>query len=37
MNIDTQSVDQSVSAMADILAEYLRPEEVQLPSITPRS
>lgn len=30
MNMDTQSVDQTVSAMADVLAEYLNPEEVRL-------
>ena len=30
MNIETQSVDQTVSAMADVLAEYLNPEEVRL-------
>ena len=30
MNLDTQSVDQTVSAMADILANYLHPEEVRL-------
>ena len=30
MNIDTQSVDQTVSAMAEVLADYLHPEEVRL-------
>ncbi len=30
MNIDTQSVDQAVTAMAEVLAEYLHPEEVRL-------
>lgn len=30
MNISNQSVDQTVSAMAEILAEYLHPEEVRL-------
>ncbi len=30
MNIDTQSVDQAVSAMTEILAAYLHPEEVRL-------
>jgi hypothetical protein len=30
MNTDTQSVDQTVSAMADVLAKYLHPEEVRL-------
>ncbi|OLF34680.1 hypothetical protein BTW00_12170 [Psychrobacter sp. C 20.9] len=30
MNIDTQSVDQTVSAMAEVLSEYLHPEEVRL-------
>ncbi|MGO1282448.1 MAG: hypothetical protein ACTH7W_04190 [Psychrobacter sp.] len=30
MNIDTQSVDQTVSAMAVVLAKYLDPEEVRL-------
>ena len=30
MNLDTQSVDQTVSAMVDILANYLHPEEVRL-------
>ncbi len=30
MNIDTRSVDQTVSAMAEVLAEYLHPEEVRL-------
>ena len=30
MNTDTQSVDQTVSAMAEVLAKYLHPEEVRL-------
>ena len=30
MNIERQSVNQTVSAMADVLAEYLNPEEVRL-------
>ncbi len=30
MNMDTQSVDQTVSAMAEVLAKYLNPEEVRL-------
>ncbi|MBA6243336.1 MULTISPECIES: hypothetical protein [Psychrobacter] len=30
MNIDTQSVDQAVTAMAEVLADYLHPEEVRL-------
>ena len=30
MNMDTQSVDQTVSAMASVLAEYLHPEEIRL-------
>ena len=30
MNTDTQSVEQTVSAMAEVLAEYLHPEEVRL-------
>lgn len=30
MNIDTQSVDQAVTAMAEVLADYLNPEEVRL-------
>ena len=30
MNIDTQSVDQAVSAMTEVLAAYLHPEEVRL-------
>lgn len=30
MNIDTQSVNQTVSAMAVVLAKYLNPEEVRL-------
>jgi hypothetical protein len=30
MNIDTQSVNQTVSAMAVVLARYLHPEEVKL-------
>jgi len=30
MSIDTQSVDQAVTAMAEVLAEYLHPEEVRL-------
>ncbi len=30
MNIDTQSVDQAVTAMAEVLTDYLHPEEVRL-------
>ena len=30
MNTDTQSVDQTVSTMAEVLAKYLHPEEVRL-------
>jgi len=30
MNIDTQSVDQAVTEMAEVLADYLHPEEVRL-------
>lgn len=30
MNMDTQSVDQTVSAMASVLAAYLHPEEIRL-------